>query len=157
MADTWKLLKQKQKLRINNIMFEVVCDVYQKTGKMPSEEQYEELIRKVYPCCNTRKIDFQDLLKVFIKKQKRFAERINTHGVTETKTVKIKKTDAEKREMKREMRKRKKQKIAEEDLNLLQEQDDVFSFIAGYTSGGAPYGVQWCEDDVDFDSDLPFL
>ena len=150
MADTWKLLKQKQKVRINDIMFDIVCDVYQKTGKMPSEEQYEELIRKVYLRCNIRKIDYKDLLKVFIKKQKRFAERINT------KTVKSKKTDVEKREMKKEMRKRKKQRAAGADLNLLQEQDDVFSFIAGYTFGGAPYGVQWCEDDVKFDSDLPF-
>ena len=25
------------------------------------------------------------------------------------------------------------------------EQDDNFFFIAGYTSGGAPYGVTWAE------------
>lgn len=27
----------------------------------------------------------------------------------------------------------------------LLEQDDTFFFIAGYTSGGAPYGVTWEE------------
>lgn len=27
----------------------------------------------------------------------------------------------------------------------LPEQDDTFFFIAGYTSGGAPYGVTWEE------------
>ena len=29
-----------------------------------------------------------------------------------------------------------------------------FAYIAGYTSGGAPYGVRW--EDVGIDSDLPF-
>ncbi|MBQ6393366.1 MAG: hypothetical protein IJH60_07615 [Eubacterium sp.] len=29
-----------------------------------------------------------------------------------------------------------------------------FAFIAGYTSGGAPYGVRW--EDVGISSDLPF-
>ena len=54
----------------------------------------------------------------------------------------------------------------------LQDQDDRFFFIAGYTSGGAPYGVTWEEmgleprqtlDDLDGESlevsdteELPF-
>ena len=33
------------------------------------------------------------------------------------------------------------------------EQDETFAYIAGYTSGGAPYGITWAEwkelDDVD--------
>lgn len=32
--------------------------------------------------------------------------------------------------------------------------DDTFSYIAGYTSGGAPYGVTW--EEVGIDSGLPF-
>lgn len=32
--------------------------------------------------------------------------------------------------------------------------DGTFAFIAGYTSGGAPYGVTW--EQVGIDSDLPF-
>ena len=31
--------------------------------------------------------------------------------------------------------------------------DDDFAFIAGYTSGGAPYGIRW--EDVGIDPDLP--
>ena len=31
----------------------------------------------------------------------------------------------------------------------LPEQDDTFFFIAGYTSGGAPYGVTWEEMGLD--------
>jgi len=47
-----------------------------------------------------------------------------------------------------------------------QDQDDVFAFIAGYTSGGAAYGVRWDELDdeeleifgyeKELDDDLPF-
>lgn len=32
--------------------------------------------------------------------------------------------------------------------------DGEFAYIAGYTSGGAPYGVRW--EDVGIDSELPF-
>lgn len=32
--------------------------------------------------------------------------------------------------------------------------DCDFAFIAGYTPGGAPYGVRW--EDVGIDSELPF-
>ena len=32
--------------------------------------------------------------------------------------------------------------------------DGTFSFIAGYTPGGAPYGVTW--EQVGIDSELPF-
>lgn len=32
--------------------------------------------------------------------------------------------------------------------------DDTFAFIAGYTDGGAPYGVQWWE--LGIDPMLPF-
>ena len=39
-----------------------------------------------------------------------------------------------------------------EDLDPVM--DDTFAFIAGFTSGGAPYGLTW--EDVGIDSDLPF-
>lgn len=32
-------------------------------------------------------------------------------------------------------------------MNL--EQDDTFFFIAGYTSGGAPYGITWEQMGMD--------
>lgn len=32
--------------------------------------------------------------------------------------------------------------------------DGTFAFIAGYTPGGAPYGVTW--EQVGIDSELPF-
>lgn len=59
-------------------------------------------------------------------------------------------------------------KLPQSDL-LMEDQDENFFFIAGYTSGGAPYGITWEEErklereegleslDVDDDcDDLPF-
>ena len=40
-------------------------------------------------------------------------------------------------------RRREQKKVQEEVYNL--EQDDNFYYIAGYTSGGAPYGITWEE------------
>lgn len=46
--------------------------------------------------------------------------------------------------------KRKQQKEQEKEAFLWEESDETFAYIAGYTSGGAPYGVTWEEwDDLD--------
>lgn len=49
-------------------------------------------------------------------------------------------------------KKRKNTTLEYEDL--YSDMDGTFAFIAGYTSGGAPYGVTW--EQVGIDSDLPF-
>lgn len=48
------------------------------------------------------------------------------------------------------IRQKKIEKLKEE----YKECNDEFSFIAGYTSGGVPYGTTWEEEGID--SDLPF-
>lgn len=42
-------------------------------------------------------------------------------------------------------RKRERERMQKEGLLFLEDQDDTFYYIAGYTSGGAPYGVTWEE------------
>ena len=63
----------------------------------------------------------------------------------------------------------KRRKQTDPELTLL-EQDENFYFIAGYTSGGAPYGITWEEtaehglldeddhkiDEPESPDDLPF-
>ena len=39
-------------------------------------------------------------------------------------------------------------------VKLYEDCDDRFAFIAGYTDGGAPYGVMW--EEVGIDPGLPF-
>lgn len=36
-------------------------------------------------------------------------------------------------------------RIQKGDLLFFEDQDDIFYYIAGYTSGGAPYGITWEE------------
>lgn len=40
-----------------------------------------------------------------------------------------------------------------ENLNFELEQDESFSFIAGYTSWGFPFGTTWEETDVEPDEE----
>lgn len=62
------------------------------------------------------------------------------------------------------MKRRRKQKKQEVDVLDIPEQDETFYYIAGYTSGGMPYGITWeemeLEDDLSFNeddaSDVPF-
>ena len=49
----------------------------------------------------------------------------------------------------------KNKKIQEDYISELNsDMDGTFAYIAGYTPGGAPYGVTW--EEVGIDSDLPF-
>ena len=107
-------------------------------------------------------VSYDDVLTVFIKKQPRFSERIAAQGLPEPAVPKLKKTEAEKAAIKRLQRRNRKKKKAAALLSLQTnpDQDNNFYFIAGYTSGGAPYGVTWEEmglrpyedfDDTDLD------
>ena len=53
-------------------------------------------------------------------------------------------------------RKKKKKRVKNEvvHINPYPDMDGEFAYIAGYTLGGAPYGVRW--EDVGIDSELPF-
>ena len=53
-------------------------------------------------------------------------------------------------------RKKKKKQVKNEAVSIdpYTDMDGDFAFIAGYTSGGAPYGVSW--EDVGIDSERPF-
>jgi len=57
------------------------------------------------------------------------------------------KDDAKQKQRKGEKRKKLKRKEQMED-ELWEDSDETFAFIAGYTSGGAPYGITWEEWEV---------
>jgi len=142
----WKDLKAKQKQRLTEIMFKTVCDYYLEHDAMPEDSALEPLARSAYArmCGAGISLVYDSILTVFIKKQNRFAERITVHGLPELPKPKVKKTEAEKKlSIKKASHKRKKRKQAELHQESFLEQDDHFFFIAGYTSGGAPYGVTW--------------
>ena len=53
-------------------------------------------------------------------------------------------------------RKKKKKQVKNEAVCIdpYTDMNGEFAYIAGYTPGGAPYGVRW--EDVGIDSELPF-
>ncbi len=55
---------------------------------------------------------------------------------------------------KRNKRKKKNNKLESTYSDLYSDMDGNYAFIAGYTSGGAPYGVTW--EQVGIDSELPY-
>ena len=59
-----------------------------------------------------------------------------------------------KKRKKRQTNNYRKSKAVPEDDFINDFMDDTFSFIAGYTAGGAPYGVTW--EEIGIDSMLPF-
>lgn len=142
----WKDLKAKQKQKLSEIMFGVVCDHYKEHGQMPAGADLEVLAKRAFTRIQGRGLglSYETVHDVFLRKQARFAERIEKNGLPEPPRPKVKKTEAEKLALKRAARKRKKAKKAAQEPELL-EQDDRFFYIAGYTSGGAPYGVTWEE------------
>ena len=75
-------------------------------------------------------------MKEYIKKLPSYAERVKEKGTGETVGEKKEASVA-----KTAKRKRKKREELMEEI----EQDETFYYIAGYTSGGAPYGVTWEE------------
>jgi len=86
--------------------------------------------------------ELQRLGKIFTK------EEINK----EKKAVEAYKRQQQQKKIKRRQKRQYKKENIEN--NSLLEQDDIFCFIAGYTSGGVPYGLTW--EEVGIDNDLPF-
>lgn len=145
---TYKDLKQKQKAKISDWMFSAVCDFYTEHGRVPLDDELEPLASRVYAKIQGAAISvpYHSFLAEFEKKLSRYAERISENGVSSTKPVKIKKTEKEKQAIRRANRRnRRRRKDGAAATEPLLERDDNFFFIAGYTSGGAPYGVTWEE------------
>ena len=143
----WKALKAKQKQKLSEVMFGVVCAHYKAHGQMPADAELEKLAKTAFTKIQGRGLglSYETVHDVFLKKQPRFAERIEKNGLPEPPKPKVKKTEAEKLAIKRAARKRKKARLAAQEQQRLPEQDGRFFYIAGYTSGGAPYGVTWEE------------
>ena len=137
------------------MMFNSVLEIYKEKGHMPLEEQYEHIVRDIFPKCNVQKLQYEDLLSVFRRKQKKFAQRIELHGVRDSKPTKDKKTDAEKLAKKRAARKRrrerKRQKTLKEEMERYRDYYDTFCFLDEYESDDE-------QDELKFEreEDLPF-
>ena len=112
---------------------------------MPSEEESVQMIRRVYHKIEGAAIwvPYESVCEILMSKLPRYEARLLQEGLSEQRTEekRLRIQDAGKREKKKPRRKNKDDHMA----GIRSDQDDHFFFIAGYTSGGAPYGVTWEE------------
>ncbi len=136
----YKDLKQKQKSKISDWMFREVCEFYRLHNRMPSEDELNVLAKIVFVKIKGAAIwvPYDEFLAAFQKKLNHFHDRILIGGLPEIREKKLKQAIVKK------SGKKKKSKNKHETVNN-DFQDDNFLYIAGYTSGGAPYGVTWEE------------
>ena len=123
---------------------------------MPVEDEVNDICKRLFTAVQSfaPKTEYEEFYKIVEKREKSYEERILRdlqNGITlETLMAKKhKKTPEEKAafaKQKKQQRRAKRKKETRD--NLAKEeilQDDRFFVIAGYTSGGAPYGVTWEE------------
>ncbi len=149
----YKSLKQTQKARIADWMYRETLRYYLEHGCMPAGDALESLAQIVFAKAQCYRISFGEVRELFLHRQEKYEPRIQKdieNGMTLEnlqRPERPKKTEAEKLAIKRMQRKnrKKREKARQEQDNFNPDQDDNFFFIAGYTSGGAPYGVTWEE------------
>lgn len=140
----YKTLKQKQKARIADWMYRETLRFFLQYQRMPEAEELETLCQTVYVKVRgaNYRVAYDEILQLYAKRLDSYAQRVQRDveaGITlESLTKQSKQKNTPKPLRKR--KKKKREPIATESW-----QDDRFFFIAGYTSGGAPYGVTWEE------------
>ena len=174
-------LTMKQKGRIAEKTYEKYLRFYLENGRMPDVEETDGICRQLFQSVKglAPMASYEEFVALVRKRSERYEDRIRNDmekGITlETLNEKHrKKTPEEKAAIqkqknvnRRKRRLKKKQEARRQNLQGM-EQDDRFFFIAGYTSGGAPYGITWEEmaeridDDAESwpaevnDDELPF-
>ena len=138
-------LKQKQKAKISDYMFLETQNFFQANGRMPNTDaEYRMIAQKVSNHIPDLRVPIEEIYAVYARKCPHIVERLTASGLPEhiRSHAEIKELQRIRAEGKDRKKRRRKRPRKEPDFPLI-EQDDTFFFIAGYTSGGAPYGVTW--------------
>ena len=145
LSRSFKELKQKQKGRISDYMYLETRNFFQTNGKMPdTDADYRMIAQKVSNHIPGLRIPIEEIYAVYARKCPHIIERLTASGLPEhiRSHAEIKELQRIRAERKVRTKHKRKRPRKEPDPPLI-EQDDTFFFIAGYTSGGAPYGVTW--------------
>ena len=144
---SYKNLKQKQKSAIADKTYKRYLKFYLENQRMPDAAEMNDICKSLFATVQTLapQTEYEDFYKIVEKRERGYEERILRDiesGITlEILTAKKhKKTPEEKAVIIKQKKEAREKSTADEIL-----QDDRFFFIAGYTSGGAPYGVTWEE------------
>ena len=152
----YKNLKQKQKSAIADKTYKMYLKFYLENQRMPDAAEMNDICKRLFVAVKALapKTEYEEFYKIVEKRESGYEERILRDiqsGITletliakEHKKTPEEKAAVEKQKKQQRRAKRKKEKsdnLAKEEIL----QDDRIFFIAGYTSGGAPYGVTWEE------------
>ena len=98
---TYKDLKQKQKAKIADSMFEKTCDYYREHGKLPEGEDCERIAGQIYQRVKgiAEKASFDEIYSLYLYRLPCYEVRIAENGIPEKKEKK--KDDADKPKVKR--------------------------------------------------------
>ena len=151
---SYKDLKQKQKSAIADKTYSMYLTFYLENQRMPDVSEMNDICKRLFATVQTLapKTEYEEFYRVVEKRALGYESRILKDiqsGITiETlNTKKQRKAPEEKasvaKQKKQQRRAKKKVKVSQTSGEVYQ--DDRFSFIAGYTSGGVPYGVTWEE------------
>lgn len=162
---SYKDLKQKQKSAIADKTYKMYLKFYLENQRMPDVAEMNNICKRLFVAVKAiaPKTEYEEFYRIVEKRETGYEARILKDiqsGITlETLMAKgHRKTPEEKAavaKQKRQQRRAKRKKEARDNLTKEEIlQDDRFFFIAGYTSGGAPYGVTWEEMDLKPGEDL---
>ena len=137
----YKSLKQKQKARIADWMYRETLRFYLVNQRMPEAEEAEHLCEIIYAKVRggNYRISYEEVRQLYQKRLIAYESRVQKDAASGVTLESLEKKPKVKKPGKKP-RPKKKRKAAQ-----AHEEDDRFFFIAGYTSGGAPYGVTWEE------------
>ncbi len=151
----YKDLTQKQKGRIADKTYNMYLRFYLENQRMPDTSEKDAICKKLFISVQAiaPRIEYEDFCKIVDTREAKYEERILrdiNDGITLEKLdeKKHKKTPEEKAvilKKKRQQKRAKRKALKNRPVEPVLEQDDTFFFIAGYTSGGSPYGVTWEE------------
>ena len=142
---TFKHLKQKQKARISDFMYQETDAFFNTYEKMPfTEEECRMVVDRIYSRVRGLGIliAYEEIYREYRKRRICIVERLQQQGLPEHIIVKMEKVVRPKSKSQPKRRRRRQKK---EINDTLPDQNDQFFYIAGYTSGGAPYVITWEE------------
>ena len=143
---SYKQLKQKQKAKISDYIYLETQAFWQASQRMPStDSELQAVAQRVYNHIGSFRVAYEEVCAVYLKKLPHIIERLEADGLpghirSHAEIKELQRVRAAKKAGK--PRKKRAKKALEP---ALLEQDDTFFYIAGFTSGGAPYGVTWEE------------
>ena len=152
----YKDLKQKQKSAIADKTYKIYLKFYLENQRMPDAAEMNDICKRLFVAVQTLapKTEYEEFYKIVEKREMGYEERIlrdiqngiNLETLMAKKHKKMPEEKAVLMKQKKQQRRAKRKKEAKAN-SAAEEiyQDDRFFFIAGYTSGGTPYGVTWEE------------